>query len=198
LSETEPSKNVEVIRQQLGAAIREYPAVKEENIMKKVLFELAYDSDIVLDLHCDSDAVVHMYTHDRLWPALSDLAAEIQSECQLLAPAAGGNPFDEACSCPWADLADKFPSYPIPMACEAVTVELRGESDVSFLHYHNGMAAATASIMFLISFLIRCVVINVFLFGPVYRCTMIWLSQMPRRCSVSCSAEALYQHLPVS
>jgi len=71
-----------------------------------------------------------MYTHDRLWPAMSDLAAEIQSTCHLVAPFSGGNSFDEACSCPWAEIADRYSDYPIPMACQAVTIELRGETDV--------------------------------------------------------------------
>ena len=73
---------------------------------------------------------MHMYTHDRLWPQLSDLAIELESECQLLAPSSGGNPFDECMSCPWADLADQFPGFPIPMACQSSTIELRGEIDV--------------------------------------------------------------------
>lgn len=52
------------------------------------------------------------------------------SVCQLLAPKAGGDCFDEACSCPWADIGDHYSDFPIPMACESATVELRGESDV--------------------------------------------------------------------
>ena len=48
---------------------------KEEELMKRTLLYHAVDADIVIDLHCDSDAIVHMYTHDRLWPTLQDLAA---------------------------------------------------------------------------------------------------------------------------
>jgi predicted deacylase len=45
----------------------------------------------------------------------------------------GGEPFDEACSRLWWDLAAHFgPSIPIPPACAAVTVELRGEMDVRY------------------------------------------------------------------
>mmetsp|Transcript_8432 Transcript_8432/g.12560 ORF Transcript_8432/g.12560 Transcript_8432/m.12560 type:complete len:210 (-) Transcript_8432:52-681(-) len=73
---------------------------------------------------------MHMYTHDRLWPKMADLASEIGAHCSLLAPYSGGDPFDEACSCLWAALQDGFPSHPLPMACEAATIELRGESDV--------------------------------------------------------------------
>jgi predicted deacylase len=80
---------------------------REEGYMKRSLYSLAYDADVVLDLHCDQDAVLHMYTHDQLWPHLSDLAADLGTECQLLAPEAGGNPFDEALSCPWANLRAK-------------------------------------------------------------------------------------------
>lgn len=48
---------------------------KEEEEMKRALLLQAIDADITIDLHCDSDAAVHMYTHDRLWPKLRDLAA---------------------------------------------------------------------------------------------------------------------------
>lgn len=123
--------NVGMIRDAIAVEIDNMKASGEEAHLKKILLKLASSCDVVLDLHCDSDAVLHMYTHKKLWPNLADLAAELGSECHLLAVAAGGFPFDDACSCPWAYLADKFPSFPIPMACESATVELRGESDVS-------------------------------------------------------------------
>ncbi|MFX8335598.1 hypothetical protein ABTL52_20315, partial [Acinetobacter baumannii] len=44
----------------------------------------------------------------------------------LLAEISGGNPFDEAVSGPWWALAKRFPDHPIPPACFAATVELRG------------------------------------------------------------------------
>ena len=125
--------NVELIRTALLTEIQAMSTNKEEQFLKKTLYSLAVTADIVLDLHCDSDAVMHMYTHDRLWPQMADLAAEMQSQCTLLAGASGGNPFDEAYSCPWAVLADKFPEFPIPMACQSATLELRGELDVRTL-----------------------------------------------------------------
>jgi predicted deacylase len=72
-----------------------------------------------------------MYTHDRLWPKLSDLAAFVGSHCHLLASESGGSPFDEVSSCLWAKLSDRFSGFPIPMACESATIELRGELSVS-------------------------------------------------------------------
>ena len=76
---------------------------------------------------------MHTYTHDRLWPAMVDLCALIGSQCNMIAGVSGGNPFDEACSCPWAAFGDAFPKASIPMACQSVTVELRGEADVSIM-----------------------------------------------------------------
>jgi len=53
----------------------------------------------------------------------------------LLATESGDNPFDEACSQTWWQLADHFKSrsveLPIPMACLSVTVELRSQTDVN-------------------------------------------------------------------
>jgi len=51
----------------------------------------------------------------------------------LLAKESGGEPFDEACSRLWWELAEHFgPAQPIPAGCLAVTVELRGEMDVRY------------------------------------------------------------------
>ncbi len=132
LSTTDANVNVQMIRNAiLDALEKDTKSIKEEQILKKILFKRASVADVVLDLHCDTWAVMHMYTHDKLWPEMSDLACELRSECQLTAPLSGGSPFDEACSCLWASVQEKFPEYPIPMACQSVTIELRGEHDVS-------------------------------------------------------------------
>ena len=123
--------NVKLIRKSLLKALDNIQVHKEDAILKLSLMKLACVADVVLDLHCDSDAVMHMYMHTLLWPALSDLAAELQSQCHLLETDSGGQPFDEVLSDLWANLASKFPSFPIPMACQSTTIELRGEADVS-------------------------------------------------------------------
>lgn len=124
--------NVATIRAAILAELdAKGPLASAEPEMKRRLLREAAVSDVCLDLHCDSEAVLHMYTHTRLWPALSDLSAELQSHCQLLASLSGGNPFDETASCVWAALQDRYPLCGIPMACQSATVELRGEQDVS-------------------------------------------------------------------
>jgi hypothetical protein len=55
----------------------------------------------------------------------------LEAEVTLLAEDSGVTPFDEACSRIWWQLAERFPDHPIPPACLAATVELRGKADVS-------------------------------------------------------------------
>lgn len=123
--------NVALIRECMRAAIDEFPAPDEASFMRKTLMSLAVDSDICLDLHCDWEAVMHVYLGTPLWPDASDLAAQMGSQATMLAEVSGGNPFDEAVGGVWWDLARRFPGQPIPPACLSSTVELRGENDIS-------------------------------------------------------------------
>lgn len=124
--------NVTAVRAALAEAHAATTPATELATLRHTLLGLALDADIVLDLHCDMEAVVHLYTGDALWPDASDLAAEIGARAVLLARDSGGDPFDEACSSPWWRLAERFAADgPIPPACLAATVELRGKADVS-------------------------------------------------------------------
>jgi len=92
---------------------------------------LAVDADIALDLHCDAEAVLHVYTGTALWPHAADLCAQLGARAILLAAVSGGNPFDEALGGAWWAVAERFPEFPVPPACLSATVELRGERDVN-------------------------------------------------------------------
>ena len=86
----------------------EYNPFSEEARLKKILHRLAVTSDVVLDLHSDSEALLHMYTQDHLWPLFADLAVCLDSQCQLLAPTEAGKCTDEAASWPWAALSNRY------------------------------------------------------------------------------------------
>lgn len=126
----DPEGNIRLIRSAIFTELSTYQYAREDSALKCELLRLAAVADIAIDLHCDSDAIVHLYTHEKLWPQLSDLAAEISSQCQLTAPTTGENSFDEVTSGLWVNLAARFPNFPIPIACQSTTIELRGESDV--------------------------------------------------------------------
>jgi predicted deacylase len=127
-----PEENVAIIRRAMAELLDEARPSTETDWLRVALMRLAVDADIVLDLHCDSEALLHVYTGELLWPAAADLSAELGSRATLLAEVSGGHPFDEACSAPWPALARRFgEAHPIPSACLSATIELRGRADVT-------------------------------------------------------------------
>lgn len=119
-----------LVRTALAEAVAEMPAQEEGAWLRRTLLELAVDADICLDLHCDNEAVMHMYTVTGSWPRAAGLAARLGCEGVFLADVSGGNPFDEAVSRPWFELAAHFPENPLPPAPLSATIELRGLADV--------------------------------------------------------------------
>ena len=127
------SANAALIREHARGSVATWRPATDADALKKILLGLAIDADIVLDLHCDNEAVMHMYAGTPLADMAGPLSAYMGAHALLLAREAGGEPFDEACSRLWWDLATHFgPSFPIPLGCMAATVELRGEMDVSY------------------------------------------------------------------
>ena len=127
----EAEANVSAIRTALKSAVDGLDATTAHQALRRTLLAEAVDADIVLDLHCDLEALMHIYLGTPLWPDAADLCAELGLRAVLLADDSGGGPFDEACGNPWWRLAEKFPDYPIPPACLAGTVEYRGQAEVS-------------------------------------------------------------------
>lgn len=124
--------NVAVVRSHALAAIGNWVPATDAEALKKILLGMAIDADIVLDLHCDNEAVLHLYAGTPLADAIEPLSQLMGAHAVLLAREAGGEPFDEACSRLWWDLEAHFRGHPIPMACLATTVELRGEMQVEY------------------------------------------------------------------
>ena len=136
----DPQANVRIIRETISKLVAEIQPRGETAALKHLLFSLAHDADIMLDLHCDFEAVMHVYTGTALWPDARDLSAQMGAMATLLADDSGGAPFDEATSKIWWLLAERFPDTPIPPACLAATVELRGAGD-TFPHQTEEDAA---------------------------------------------------------
>ena len=125
--------NATLIREHARASVATWQPATDAETLKKTLLGMAIDADIVLDLHCDNEAVMHIYAGTPLAEMAAPLSAYMGAHALLLALEAGGEPFDEACSRLWWDLAAHFgPAFPIPMGCLSTTVELRGERDVNY------------------------------------------------------------------
>ena len=132
--------NANVIRATLRSLVEAAPADTELMSQRKTLLGLAIDAEVVLDLHCDAESLLHLYTGTALWQQAEPLARYTGARASLLADESGDHPFDEACSQVWWQLEAHFRGrYPVPMGCLSVTLELRGEADVS-----HPLAAADA------------------------------------------------------
>ena len=124
--------NRDLIRAACQNLLAAKPAQTETERLKKILQSLAMDADIVLDLHCDTQAVMHVYTGTPLASAATPLARLLGAQALLLSLASGDDPFDETVARVWWELAEHFgPERPVPLACFAATVELRGELEVA-------------------------------------------------------------------
>lgn len=129
---TDARANQDLIRSAIRDSLMDQAATDELSVQRLALLRLAADADVVLDLHCDCEALLHIYTGTPLWERVAPLAGLLGARVALLATESGDDPFDEACSRVWWDLAALAgKDVPIPMACLAATVELRGYADVS-------------------------------------------------------------------
>jgi uncharacterized protein len=128
-------ENLALVRQAMGAYLRDWVADTELQSLRRQLLLLSHDADFVLDLHCDCEAVMHMYTEEACWPQFEALARLLQCRAALLAKNSGGGPLDECLSGVWWRLKERLAvlgsDAPLPQGCCSTTVELRGEADVS-------------------------------------------------------------------
>jgi predicted deacylase len=123
--------NLRLIREALARTLEARSGRTPSDALRLALLRLAAGADIVLDLHCDGEAEVHLYTHPAALDRILPLAALTGCRAVLVAEVSGGNPFDEALTRFWTDLGRELPDHPVPHGCASCTLELRGRSDVS-------------------------------------------------------------------
>ncbi|MCM2463715.1 succinylglutamate desuccinylase/aspartoacylase family protein [Pseudomonas sp. CG7] len=145
----DPQHLLMLIRTSLRDALaRQTPGTQLQSL-RLALQRLACDADMVLDLHCDFEAVAHLYTTPEAWPQVEPLARYIGAEASLLATDSGGQSFDECFTLLWWQLKERFGDrFEIPLGSFSVTVELRGQGDVN-----HGLASLDCQA--LIEYLIR-------------------------------------------
>ena len=101
LLNADPEHNLELIRRHLiDALARQRPQTQLQSL-QLTLQRLACDADMVLDLHCDFEAVAHLYTTPEAWPRVEPLARYLGAEACLLATDSAAWSFDECFSLLW-------------------------------------------------------------------------------------------------
>lgn len=127
------SDNVALIRTAALAALKAMKPVSELQTLRVEAMKLSVDADIVLDLHCDMEALLHLFVSRTDWPGPAQaLAADLGAEATLYnEPYPESLTFSGVNGALWARLAARFPDAAIPQACLSATVEYRGQHDVT-------------------------------------------------------------------
>jgi predicted deacylase len=140
-------ENTRLIREESLEILNRWMPKNEVGFLKKTLQTLAIDADIVLDLHCDNQAAMHLYTGTPLSDMTLPLSRYLGARALLVSTLSGDDPFDESCSRHWWELRSHFDANtPVSLGCQSVTIELRGETDIS---HSFAQADADAIIQFL-------------------------------------------------
>ncbi|BBK32526.1 hypothetical protein EDC65_5036 [Stella humosa] len=141
--------NTDLVRRAMVAAVEGHHAPNEPQFLKKTLMAMSVDADYVLDLHCDAHAALHLFAGASHADAVSDLSAQIGSQATTV-----GRPESipqvmsfSACNiAPWLKLAQAYPDAALPKTSFSVTIEYRGQADVS---HELGKGDGTALFKFL-------------------------------------------------
>jgi uncharacterized protein len=123
----DPAANLPVIRAALLQALGEVKAAARTDMIEGQLVLLGWsiDADHVLDLHCDHQAVMHLYASPARPADTSLLCRCIGAHVALINDVSGAIAFDEAHTVPWLRLRQRFGDR-VPAGCFSSTLEYRG------------------------------------------------------------------------
>ena len=122
-------ENLHLVRHTIAQWLAEQEPVSALEQQRLISMREAFDADVVLDLHCDEDALNHIFISPVLMPEYQDLADWMGSAATLTAEDSGGRSFDEVWSLLWIGLQAAFPDKPLPSPPLSATLEYRGNFD---------------------------------------------------------------------
>jgi predicted deacylase len=123
-------ENVELVRRELKRRIAALQPESPVMAQRIALARRAYDADLIVDLHCDDEALSYMMAPDELWDEAKRFAADVGvHSLQPSGHSDGAGCFDECFLAPWQMLRKEFGDR-VPPACHAFTFEMGGVLDV--------------------------------------------------------------------
>ena len=128
---SDAAENDRVVRGALRETAADLKPHSELTALRIKLLQIAIDANIVLDLHCHFEGITYLYCNGAGWPGAHDLSAQVQSHATLIATGGGGGSFDESFDLPWVRIKEAYPEAPLDHGCLSVTMEYRGQADVS-------------------------------------------------------------------
>lgn len=130
---SDPIQNKQLIHSALRTQLASIAPHTEFESLRLGLLKLSIDADLIVDLHCSLEAVMHLYASSTQWEQVEPLARYLGAEAALLATDSGGSSFDETHTLFWWNLKQSVDQHtPLPEGCVAVTIECRGQRDVSY------------------------------------------------------------------
>ena len=124
------AEDVVLIRQAISEELALLPETTELQGMKKTLLALSMDADEVLDLHCSGEASMHAYVAQEFEGHFAPLLALLGAKVGLSELETGAASFDETNVSVWRHLKSHY-AHLIPWGTRSLTLELRGENDIS-------------------------------------------------------------------
>ena len=125
----DPAANIALLRQAVLDWINEQQGATAIQQLRLLVLRSAATADIILDLHCDDESLMHIFTSPELMPGLQDLADWMGVAATLTAEDSGGGSFDEVLPSFYRKARLANPGYPVPNGAEAATLEYRGRAD---------------------------------------------------------------------
>jgi predicted deacylase len=125
-----PEADTSLVKTEVARALAAATPSNEAQALRLELMRLACDADIVLDLHTDSEAQMHLYLDEDHWPQAADLAGLLDARVVMFARASGGGPFEETIAWPYVRVREIYGADAVELPL-TVVVELRGEYDAS-------------------------------------------------------------------
>jgi len=121
--------NIQLVRAAVKDWLKQQQPVNALQQQRQCVMQEAFDADYVLDLHCDNEALPHIFSVPQSAKVMQDLSDWMGAAATLFAEDSGGYSFDEVWSNVWLDLAKAYPDKVIPLACHSATLEYRGQFD---------------------------------------------------------------------
>ena len=126
----DPDANKALILDHLRAWHEGFKPVTALDHLRHAVTKEAMDADMVLDLHCDDEALNHIFIAPQLMPEYQDLSDWVGAVATLTEEDSGGGSFDEVWPGLWIKLARRYPDAAWPALPLGATLEYRGQHDV--------------------------------------------------------------------
>ena len=123
-------ENIAIVRQAIKKELAQLPELTELQGLRKTLLALSMDADEVIDLHCSGEACMHAYVAQEFEEHFTPLLGLLEAEVALSELETGAHSFDETNVSVWRHLKTHY-AHMMPWGCRSLTLELRGENDIS-------------------------------------------------------------------